>query len=50
MNSSSEKVKFIWSIVDVIRDQPARPLEIIEPDIKALEKKITARLREVAGE
>ncbi len=49
MNSFSEKVNFICSIADLIPDQLQHPIEIIEADIKALEKEIIARLKKVAG-
>ena len=49
MNNFIEKINFIQSLEDLIRDRPLRPLDITEADIKTLEKEIMVMLREVAG-
>lgn len=49
MNNFSEKVNFIGFLVDLILDQPARPFEIIEAEVRAPGIEIKKMLREVAG-
>jgi hypothetical protein len=49
MNNFSEKVNFIWSLADLILNQPLRSLKIIKAVSRAHEKEITRMLREVAG-
>jgi hypothetical protein len=49
MNNFSEKVNFIWSLTDLILDQPPRSLEIIKAVSRAFEKEIMVMLKEVAG-
>ncbi len=41
MNNFSDKVNFIWSLADLILDQPPRSLEIIKAVSRALGKEIT---------
>lgn len=56
MNSFGEKVNFIWSIAELLRDtfkrskyQLPHPFEVNEFDIRTLEKDILRMFREVAG-
>ncbi len=49
MNNFSEKVNFIWSLADLILNEPPRSLKIIRAVSRALEKEIMVMQREVAG-
>ncbi len=50
MNNFSEKVNFIWSLADLILDQPPRSLEIIKINSRALENEIMVMLGRWLGE
>jgi hypothetical protein len=49
MNNFSKKVNFIWSLADLILDQPPRSLEIIKTNSRALEKETTRMPRWMTG-
>ena len=49
MKNFSEKVNFIWSLTDLILDQPPRSLKIIKTNSRALEKEITRMLGWMVG-
>ncbi len=49
MNNLREKANFIWSLADLILDQPPRSLEIIKAVGRALEKEIMKMLRWMTG-
>ena len=48
MNDFGEKVSFIWSVADLLRDSyiPPRPLDEIESDLQPIEKEIADMLAE----